>query len=347
VSKLQRFCLFFCIFLVHIYFYGFILKNYSVRLYQKSDYDTWNAFIGQAKNATFLFHRDFMDYHSDRFQDYSLIVLNGEKWVAVLPANVVGNQVFSHQGLTYGGLVYNEKVGAVLVDIIFNKILDFLKDNKIENFVLKLIPEFYQLRSCSEINYFLFRKNAVLLKRSMNLAIDFTKPLNISKSKLKHFRRITKLGISIEEVEDCTSFWNEVLIPRLQEKHQAKPVHSLKEINQLKSDFPESIKQINAYFDGELVAGITLFLSQQVVKSQYGATTHRGEAVRALDYLFINLIMKYSGDFSFFDMGIVDDKNSYNAGLLQQKEELGCAVYIQDVYKIDIGNDLKNKDIRQ
>ena len=79
------------------------MKNYTVRLYEGNDYENWNAFIGQAKNATFLFHRDFMEYHSDRFQDYSLIVLDGEKWVAVLPANVVENQVFSHQGLTYGG----------------------------------------------------------------------------------------------------------------------------------------------------------------------------------------------------------------------------------------------------
>lgn len=86
------------------------MKNYTVRLYQKNDYQHWNAFIGQAKNATFLFHRDFMEYHKDRFEDFSLIVVDDEKWVAVLPANVIGNQIFSHQGLTYGGLVYTEKV---------------------------------------------------------------------------------------------------------------------------------------------------------------------------------------------------------------------------------------------
>ena len=86
------------------------MKNYTVKRYEKNDCTNWNAFIGQAKNATFLFHRDFMDYHSDRFQDYSLVVLDGEKWVAVLPANVVGDEVFSHQGLSYGGLVYSEKI---------------------------------------------------------------------------------------------------------------------------------------------------------------------------------------------------------------------------------------------
>ena len=312
------------------------MKKYTVRLYHKNDYTNWNVFIGLAKNGTFLFHRDFMEYHSDRFRDYSLIVLDNETWVAVLPANIVGNEVFSHQGLTYGGLVCLEKAGAESVEIVFDVILDFLKENKLQNLILKPVPDFYQLRASNEINYFLYQKKADLLKRSMNLVIDYGKPLQISKSKLKHFRRISQLGISIEETDDCTSFWTQILIPRLQEKHQATPVHSVDEINHLKSKFPLNIKQINAYFEGEIVAGITLFCSQQVVKSQYGATSLKGESIRALDYLFINLIKNYASEFSFFDMGIVDDNDSYNKGLLKQKEELGCAVYVQDVYKINL-----------
>ena len=312
------------------------MKNFSVKIYQKNDYNDWNAFIGQAKNATFLFHRDFMEYHSDRFQDYSLIVMDDEKWVAVLPANVVGNEVFSHQGLTYGGLVLLEKTGAATVEIILNAILSFLKENKIQNLILKPIPDFYQLRASNEINYFLYQTKADLVKRSMNLAIDYSKPLQISKSKLKHFRRISELDITIEETDDCTSFWNQILIPRLQDKHQVSPVHSLEEINQLKLNFPENIKQFNAYYEGEIVAGITLFCSQQVIKSQYGATSLKGESIRALDYLFINLIEKFGSEYAFFDMGIVDDGDLYNKGLLKQKEELGCAVYVQDVYKITV-----------
>jgi hypothetical protein len=47
------------------------VKNYTVKQYQESDYECWNTFVNQAKNATFLFHRDFMEYHKDRFEDYS------------------------------------------------------------------------------------------------------------------------------------------------------------------------------------------------------------------------------------------------------------------------------------
>ncbi len=312
------------------------MKTYTVKIYQENDYQEWNAFISKAKNATFLFHRDFMEYHKDRFDDYSLVVMDGEKWVAVLPANRVGDTVYSHQGLTYGGLVYNDKIGTEVIELIFNVLLSFLIEKKIQNFIVKLIPEFYHLRASNEVNYFLFQQKANLISRSMNLAIDYSKPLQISKSKLKHFRRISELGIKVLEADDCTSFWNEILIPRLQEKHKVRPVHSLEEINTLKSNFPNNIKQFNAYFQGEIVAGITLFCSHHVVKSQYGATSSQGEKIRALDYLFINLINKFALEYSYFDMGIVDKKDLYNKGLLKQKEELGCSVYVQDVYKMNL-----------
>lgn len=313
-----------------------MVKNYSVQKYHENDYEKWNAFIAQAKNATFLFHRDFMEYHKDRFEDYSLIVLNDEKWVGVLPANVVDNQVFSHQGLTFGGLVCLEDVKVELIETVFESILAFFKENKMNNFILKPILDFYQSRVSNELNYFLFQNKASLMKRSMNLVIDYSKPLRISKSKLKHYRRVSKLGISIEEAVDCNLFWNQILIPRLEEKYQTKPVHSLEEINQLKTSFPENIKQFNAYYEGEIVAGITLFISKKVVKSQYGATSLKGESVRVLDFLFIKLINEYSSEYSFFDMGIVDDGDFYNKGLLKQKEELGCSVYLQDVFKIEL-----------
>ncbi|MBP6759668.1 MAG: GNAT family N-acetyltransferase, partial [Flavobacterium sp.] len=165
------------------------MKNYTVRLYQEYDYENWNAFIGQAKNATFLFHRDFMEYHKDRFQDYSLIVLDGKKWVAVLPANVVGNEVFSHQGLTYGGLVYNEKVKLVSIVGIFKSILSFLNDNKKENLQVKLIPSIYHQKPAEELNYVLFLAKAQLIRRDSMAVIDLSRPYKISKTRKECIRR--------------------------------------------------------------------------------------------------------------------------------------------------------------
>ena len=49
-----------------------------------------------------MFHRDFMEYHYDRFRGLFFDCFGWRKMVAVLPANIVENEVFSHQGLTYG-----------------------------------------------------------------------------------------------------------------------------------------------------------------------------------------------------------------------------------------------------
>nr|WP_314896482.1 GNAT family N-acetyltransferase [uncultured Flavobacterium sp.] len=315
------------------------MNKYFVKQYQKSDYTNWNAFIGQAKNATFLFHRDFMEYHKDRFEDFSLMIFETEKLVAVLPANRVGDAVYSHQGLTYGGLVYSHKINGERVEGILDSLLNFFKENLIKSFYFKPIPLFYSSKGNAEMDFFVLKKGAFLDKKEMNLAINLVMPLAISKSKLKHFRKIEGLDLQLVEEARFESFWELVLEPRLLEKYNVKPVHTLQEITKLKENFPNNIKQYSVYYDDAIIAGVTIFETETVVRSQYGATSKKGEELRALDFLFISLIEKYKQEGKlFFDMGIVNDDNEkgYHAGLLKQKEELGCTVYSQDFYKMNL-----------
>lgn len=314
------------------------MTKYTVKKYNSSDFALWNDFVAEAKNATFLFHRDFMEYHSDRFEDFSLLVFEDEKLRAILPANKRENAVYSHQGLTYGGLVFLSKLKAEKAEVILDEILLFFKENKIETFYYKPIPVFYFSEGNAVIDFFLLKRGAILERKEMNLAVNLTTPLKISKSKMKHFRRIENLDLDIVEEENFDPFWEKVLEPRLLEKFNTKPVHSKEEITLLKTKFPQNIKQFSAYKDDEIIAGITIFETKNVVKSQYAATLKMGEEFRALDFLFINLLHKYKRKGKqFFDMGIVNsDTEDYNAGLLKQKEELGCSVYSQDFYKIEI-----------
>ena len=52
--------------------------------------EEWDAFVRQSKNATFLFYRGYMDYHADRFADYSLMFYDKGRLCALLPANRKG-----------------------------------------------------------------------------------------------------------------------------------------------------------------------------------------------------------------------------------------------------------------
>jgi hypothetical protein len=227
------------------------------------------------------------------------------------------------------------KIGEV--DEIFDQLLVYLKTNAFINLFWNPIPVFYIPNGNSAIDFFIVKNLGHLYRKEMNLVVNLREEILISKSKLKHFRKIETLDLQIVEELSFSPFWLNVLEKRLLEKFNVKPVHSLKEISYLKEKFPNSIKQFSVYFENEIIAGITMFEFENGVKSQYGATTLKGEKYRALDYLFIKLIEKYKKEGKhFFDMGIVNENNEkgYNHGLLQQKQELGCSVFNQDFYKI-------------
>jgi hypothetical protein len=277
-----------------------------------------------------------MEYHSDRFEDYSLLVFEDEKLISILPANRIENTIFSHQGLTYGGFVFENDISILQIKLVILNALSFLKENNFKAFKIKEIVSIYSSSNRKEISSFLLENGAIINSKKMNLAIDFKSDFKVSKSKLKHFKRINSIGLEIKKEDDLSFFWNEVLIPRLDQKFSSKPVHSIDEISKLKANFPKNIHQYNVYLDDEILAGITIFKTNNVIKSQYGATTENGEKYRALDFLYINLINEFKDEFDFFDMGTVDDDSElgYNIGLFNQKKELGCSVFEQNLYEL-------------
>ncbi|NNL82797.1 MAG: FemAB family protein, partial [Winogradskyella sp.] len=260
--------------------------------------------------------------------------------IAVFPANIKNNTLYSHQGLTYGGFVVEQSLNATDVEPVINAFLDYLKTTDVQELHLKGLPGFYHSEISKAIETCINTKATELYRTDKVLAIDYNKPIDIHKTKRKHFRRHQETGFKIEETQDFTMFWENILVPRLNEKHGVKPVHSLKEIMLLKKRFPQQIKQYNILLNKTILAGITIFDKGRIVKSQYGATTETGEQMRALEYLFITLINKYKAEGkSFFSMGIVRDEEhpkGYNEGLLRQKQELGCKEFHQHFYKLKI-----------
>ena len=60
---------------------------FEIKKYNDADKEAWNAYVEHARNATFLFNRNYMDYHSDRFKDYSLMFYKNGKLHSLLPAH--------------------------------------------------------------------------------------------------------------------------------------------------------------------------------------------------------------------------------------------------------------------
>ena len=279
-----------------------------------------------------------MDYHKERFQDFSLMIYKKEKLCALFPANIEDDKIFSHKGLTFGGLLLPLNISFFDVSSIFENIKNYYKNENISELNITSMPNFYHQFPANEMAFILFQEKAKIYRRDKVFAIDLSNDLQIHKTKIKHFKRGTRLGLEVKE-EGLDVFWNNILIPLLANKHNSKPVHSLKEIQDLKNKFSKGIKQFNVYLEDEILAGITIFENDFVVKSQYAATTPNGEMNRALDFLFITLIQHYH-DLGklYFSMGTVADKSElgYKQGLIKQKEELGCSIYLQDYNTLSI-----------
>ena len=317
------------------------MKSYNIRKYQSSDYSLWNEFVANAKNATFLFHRDFMEYHQDRFEDFSLLIFDEKNLLkAIFPANREGENLHSHQGLTYGGLVLQQKSKFQEVIGMMKTILQFLQNQHIISLQLKQLPSIYCDFPSDEMEYLSFILNAKLVRRDSLSVLDLKTDYNFSKDRKQAINRGVKSELIVKEENIFAAFWNEILIPNLVQKHNTHPVHNLNEITYLKSKFPSNIRQFNVYFGDELVAGTTIFESEFVAHSQYISGNSNKNELGSLDFLHNTLINYTFKDKKYFDFGISNENQgkNINEGLLYWKESFGARTIVQNFYEIETKN---------
>ncbi len=311
----------------------------TVRKYKKEDKETWNNFIDCSKNSTFLFKRDFMDYHKNRYEDYSLMVFEHDTLIAAFPAHKIDKgTVASHFGLSYGGIILRKtEVLHKTLQIVY-KILHFLESNKIEKIIYKSFHKFYNSIGSEEITYAKFLIKAKLTVRQFSSVINLNDKLKMNKTRLRLGRRALKMGVVVKEVNTFDGYWNNILIPHLEGKYGARPAHSLEEITKLHKSFPENIRQFNAYLNDEIVAGATLFETSNVVRVQYNSANEEGRLSGASDLLYIELIEKYFKHKNYFDFGSSFDENGLNFGLLNWKESFGARAFSIDTFEIETKN---------
>ncbi|WP_239004368.1 GNAT family N-acetyltransferase [Lacinutrix sp. WUR7] len=281
-----------------------------------------------------------MEYHQDRFDDFSLLIYKNDKLIAVLPANITNENVFSHQGLTYGGLVVSEKLKLKDVARCLKAVLNYYKEKGVKTLQLKQFPSIYSLVPNDEMQYLMFVLQAELIKRDTLSVLNLKYKPKLSKDRIAGNKRALKQNLEVKEVAEFDAFWNTILIPNLNAKHEAQPVHSLQEIKNLKNKFPKNIRQFNVYQDNVLVAGTTIFETNQVAHSQYISGNADKNVIGSLDFLHLYLINEVFKDKAYFDFGISNENQSknINQGLQYWKEGFGARTITQDFHQIDLKN---------
>ncbi|EGV42561.2 GNAT family N-acetyltransferase [Bizionia argentinensis JUB59] len=316
------------------------MSDFKVVKYSDIYHEVWDIFMAKAKNGTFLFNRDFMEYHQDRFQDASVLVFKNEILIAVFPANQVKKKIFNHQGLTYGGLVYTSKIKFLTVLDIFKSVLQFYESQAFDTLELKLQPSIYSAVPNGEMDYLMFLLDAQLIRRDMLAVVKISDEILFSKNRKEGVKRGIKNKLVVKNDNLFDDFWNSILIPNLKNRHQTDPVHSLNEIKQLHKLFPDNIKQFNVYKNEKLVAGTTIFVTNQVAHSQYISGDSDKNKLGSLDFLHDYLLKTVFINKPYFDFGISNESQGkqVNSGLQYWKEGFGARAITQDFYSLPISN---------
>lgn len=306
--------------------------------YSHSEKALWDDFVRQSKNGTFLFYRDYMDYHADRFTDYSLLFFDdADQLVALLPATRHEGSLSSHRGLTYGGFVTNEVTKLPAVLQVFEAALAHLRAEGFSEFIYKTIPHIYHRLPAEEDRYALFLCNAHILRCGVMTVIDGRRRPSFQERRKRGAKRAGKSGIVVKESSDFAAYWK-LLSARLMETYGTGPVHSLPEIEMLRDRFPEYVRLWAAHEGDEMVAGVVIHETDRVSRSQYIAANGRGQEVGALDLIFTELLSNYYADKPYFDFGTSDEEDGrrINKGLIDQKEGYGARVIAHEHYRIDV-----------
>ncbi len=310
----------------------------DIQRYTVDRADEWNQFVAASKNGTFLFDRGFMDYHSDRFCDHSLLVYRGRRLYALLPANEKDNTLVSHGGLTYGGLIMDNRCSAKGILESFLAINDYLRQQGFLNVVYKAVPWIYHQLPAEEDLYALTSVcHAHLTIRDISSAIVASHRQKFTEARRSGLRKALKAGLKVCESDDVDAFWN-ILNDNLTKKYAVHPVHTVDELRLLRSRFPNQIK-LWLVFDGNTpLGGTLLFLTPQVLHTQYISATTYGKQIGAIDLLFDHLINNIYKDYPYIDFGksTVSDSADLNEQLIFQKEGFGARAVCYDTYEYKI-----------
>ena len=252
--------------------------------------------------------------------------------IALLPANCDGEALYSHQGLTYGGMVLSAKSTAAEVLELFDVTKKHLRGQRISRVTYKSKPYIYNSMPAEEDLYALFLQGARLTARSISSTILLGNRPKWRQNRRTALNKALSSGVTVRETDDLEGFWH-ILEDNLMQSHGARPVHTVEEMKLLKSRFPENIRLLVAFSsEGDMIGGALLYLCGRVIHTQYISATKEGKRLGAIDAVIRKAI---TFDAVYFDFGTSTENNGQhlNASLIFQKEGFGARGVCYDTYE--------------
>jgi len=315
----------------------------------KEDRD-WKDFV--TENYNLFFDPDFLEYNdvfmkNIKWHHLKFRYKDKNKIAGLMTGCEVrekGRKKFiSSNGVSFGGLLYGEKIGMTDLFDIAKSLKNYLIENEYSECVLKNYPVLYNTSFNEEYEYAFLKSGFSISNYSITNIIklsefDFAKLANPLKRTIRNSSKQVNVSIiDMEKGEKYLDRFYQVLFDnRLTKK--TTPTHSKDELFYLKKKLPHRIILFSAETDKDISGICVLFvIKPDVILNFYLATDSKYKKYRVSDYLLYKTIQwaKETG-FRLYDIGTSDSSGELIEGLFSFKKKFKADGYLRKTYSIKL-----------
>jgi len=310
--------------------------EFFIKKYQKNNQKEWDAFVLKTNNGTFLHQRNYMDYHANRFDDYSIMIYKKNKLIGILPAHIIDNEIFSHNGLTYSEILYHNKLHLADKIEIAQQLVEYLKNINIKQWHIKSIPNIFH-RIPDDANLYIYPHLKSKINWIKPFFVIFTPSFrNINRNRKRSIASTKSLSLKISQDQNYLPDYWRIIEQNLATRHRANPVHLLTEMQLLIQKFPKEIQFFACLSNNEILAGAIVYKFNNTAHFQYIHANNQEDKRNAVDFLTNYLIEHYKNEYTYISFGSAEKKGFIDQGLSYWKESFGAQIINQYAYQIDI-----------
>ena len=324
--------------------------------YSVSYKETWDSFLQETRNGTFLLGRSFLDYNSESLVDCSVLVysdetpvddadqvLGTEGLLALFPAvwDEKERKVCTHQTLGYGGLLLSPDIRLRDVMEINQAIFSYYANYlQAEVLVYSPLPYIYNEYPGGDELYSLHQAGARLTKRRVSMVVPLKKVQKFPSVKNTVARKAVEKGMYIarmlkEDIEDQRRYvellQDESSVLSLSSFSSAKSQDS---VSDLIARFSAHIRYFTVKNGDGLQAGCMVLVMDRVAYVQQLVCSEYGRQNGALELLLKHLLTEKFGSADYLDLGSSYVDSTLDRSLLFVKESFGGRAVCYDTYEL-------------